>query len=78
MNRRERDVLIAQLWAARTQIDATLAVLGVPLEGEEPAESGKCQHPADKLIDLSTFGDEKYKCGECGIESTTNPIPTEG
>lgn len=62
MTERDKEILIAQLFAARAQIDATLAVLGVP-------EDGPCTHPKDEIIDISTFGAERYRCQLCGEES---------
>lgn len=57
---REKEILLAQLIAARAQIDATIAVL-VPDE---------CEHPKEAVEDLSTFGSEgPYRCGLCGAES---------
>lgn len=74
------DVLIAQLVAARAQIDATLTTLGVVMEGgeerEEPENTGECPHPQDKVVDLSTFdGGSLYQCTLCDTISTV-PFPS--
>lgn len=74
------NALVAQLLAARAQIDATLATLGVAVEeGEEVAEGeakeGGCPHPPSAIQDLTTFdGGQKYLCTQCDAESN-KPFP---
>lgn len=59
-NRRDDEVLIAQLVAARAQIDATLAVLC----------AGECEHPKEAIENMTVMGgEEKYRCTACGAES---------
>jgi hypothetical protein len=68
MNQR---VLIAQLIAARAQIDATLEVLGATEEG--------CPHPDEMVLDLSTLGsDPTYQCRACGVTQHTPFHSQEG
>jgi hypothetical protein len=71
MTKEQKAILIAQVWAMRTQCDATLAVLGVPMEGEEPAD---CEHPVDQRENLTTMGGpEEWTCRACGYHhSSTN------
>lgn len=71
MTKREKEILVAQLIAANAQIEATLAVLC--------AEDEECQHPAETVLDMSTMGgEEKYRCGLCGVESAKPFNTVEG
>jgi hypothetical protein len=64
MNKTQKEILIAQVWAMRTQCDATLAVLGVPVEGENEPE---CEHPEDKREILTSMGGpDEWRCRACG------------
>lgn len=71
MNERDRKILIEQLYATRASIDASLMVL----EGDQ--EDASCKHPLEQVIDLSTFGSEKFRCGLCGAESAKPFITAE-
>lgn len=65
-----KEVLIAQLLAARTQIDATLAILGVKIQEDE--EDDECQHPKDQRENLSTMGGpDEWRCRLCDFHSIT-------
>lgn len=71
----QTDVLVAQLLAARAQIDATLAVLGIP-EELAPDVVPECTHPADQREELTTMGGPtEWRCRLCGHHSIT---PIEG
>lgn len=64
MTKEQKDILIAQVWAMRAQCDATLAVLGVPAEGETEDE---CEHPKDQRENLTTMGGpDEWRCRSCG------------
>jgi len=73
-----REVLIAQLLAARAmaettiaQIDVTLTALGLPIEDDA---DGGCAHPMDQREDLTTMGGPlERRCRACGFHSTTEP-----
>lgn len=80
-----RDILVAQLLAARTQaeatitqLDATLAVLGVPMaDSPDDALDAGCTHPRDERDNLTEMGGPlEWRCRRCGFHSTTDS-PTE-
>lgn len=61
----EREVLVMQLLAARAQIDATLAVLGVRVEDGSDIEA--CVHPPEKRKHETVMGGpERWQCVGCG------------
>ena len=69
---RERDILIAQLFAARAQLDAMLAVLGVPEEGAD-LTARECPHPGELREDLREMGGPlEWRCRGCWFHSITN------
>lgn len=53
----------AMLASIKVQVDLMLQLLDV--EDLMQVDKG-CRHAHGKRIDLSTFGNEKWKCGECG------------
>jgi hypothetical protein len=71
------DLLVAQLYASRaqaeatiTQIDATLAALGVPMDRADA--DAICTHPVELREDLTTMGGPlEWRCRACGFHSTT-------
>ena len=69
-------ILIAQLIAARAQIDATLEVIG---SDATTSETEGCPHPEHMVLDLSTLGsDPTYECRACGVTQHTPFHSQEG
>jgi transposase-like protein len=68
MTAADREVLVMQLLAARAQIDATLAVLGVRVDtGEDVAPT--CTHPPEKRQHETVMGGpERWTCVACGYQ----------
>jgi hypothetical protein len=80
MNDAERKMAIASLMATRetlhagiAQIEASLVILGVPMELSAPEV---CPHPAEGIEDLATtLGAEgPYRCSSCG-HTQDHPFP---
>lgn len=71
LNRDDRAALVSAVQAIRERCEELLEIL-LP-----DAEGGECRHPADQVEDLSTMGEELYRCRGCGAESET-PFAREG
>lgn len=60
-----KEVFINQLLSMRAAIDAMLAMLCPPVEGD-PAQAQDCQHPEKHREDISTMGHKRWLCKQCG------------
>ena len=71
LTRDDRAQLIRAVQEIRERTEELLEIL-LP---EDP--DGPCRHPADRVTDESSMGEELYRCGACGAESDSLPIPIQ-
>lgn len=73
MTSETKQLLIHQLLALRSTVNAALSVL---MQEEEQAANG-CPHPKGRLENLTVMGgEERYRCLDCGEE--LRPIVPSG
>ena len=69
MTEEQREILVRQLLASISQLEATLAVLGYRLDdGMGSGLPEPCTHPPEKRKDESVMGGpERWTCQACGF-----------
>lgn len=62
--------LRATLASAVQQIDAMLGATAAP--------AGECAHPMNRRTNLSTMGEPRFGCRDCGVVVEEQPVPAGG